>query len=70
MTPETCLAYANFWHAQVQVQAIVGQGQYPVHLWQLFLNLKLNLLGLVYHHWVLLEEVERQKEVFTLQIPP
>ena len=30
MTLEACLAYANFWYAQAQVQALVRQGQYPM----------------------------------------
>ena len=30
MTPEACLTYANFWYAQVQVQALVGQGQFSM----------------------------------------
>ena len=30
MTLEACLAYANFWYAQMQVQALAGQGQYPM----------------------------------------
>ena len=30
--PKACLAYANFWYAQTQVQALVEQGQYPMPL--------------------------------------
>ena len=30
MTSEACLAYANFWYAQAQVQALAKQGQFHV----------------------------------------
>ena len=28
ITLEACIAYAKFWYAQAQVQALAGQGQY------------------------------------------
>ena len=58
MTLETCLAYANFWYAQTQVQALVERVNIQCHFRQLLLN----LLDLVCHHWVLLVEVERQQK--------